>query len=103
MKNLKCGLARLFRGWAQRLDPEFKVPPVQVTINRVRKIQVSCEDSMPYFPEYVIANVLREKIINALDLHGAFKIGIETNQFGGRKYTATIYAMIAGDEEGGVS
>lgn len=103
MKNLKCGLARLFRGWAQRLDPEFKVPPVQVTINRVRKIQVSCEDSMPYFPEFVIANVLREKIINALDLHGAFKINVEPGQFRGRKYTASIYAMIAGDEEGDVS
>lgn len=103
MKKLKFGLARLFRGWAQRLDPEFKVPPVQVTINRVRKIQVSCEDSMSYFPEYVIANVLREKIINALDLHGAFKINVEHGQSGRRKYTASIYAMIAGDEEGGVS
>ena len=40
---------------------------------------------------------------DSLDMHGAFKIGVEANQFGGRKYTATIYAMIAGDEEGGMS
>lgn len=103
MMNLKSRLARLFRGWAQRLDPEFKMPPVQVTVNRVRKIQVSCEDTMPFFPEFIIANVLKGKIVDSLDLHGAFKIGVEANQFGGIKYTATMYAMIAGDEEGGVS
>lgn len=103
MMNLKIRLARLFRGWAQRLDPEFKMPPVQVTVNRVRKIQVSCEDTMPYYPEHMIANVLKGKIINALETYGAFKLGVEANQFMGRKYTLTMYAMIAGDEEGGVS
>lgn len=103
MKKLKFGLARLFRGWAQRLDPEFKMPPVQVTVNRVRKIQVSCEDTMPSLPGFIIANVLKSKMADSLDMHGAFKIGVEANQFGGRKFTATIYAMIAGDEEGGMS
>lgn len=101
--NLKSRLARLFRNWAQRLDPEFKMPSVQVAVNRVRKIQVSCEDTMPFFPEFIIANELKAKIVNALDMYGAFKIGVEANRFGGRKYTATMYAMIAGDEEGGVS
>lgn len=58
---------------------------------------------MPFFPGFVIANVLKSKIVDSLDMRGAFKIGVEANQFGGRKYTATMYAMIAGDEEGGVS
>lgn len=103
MNNLKYHLARLFRGWAQRLNPEFKMPPVQVTVNRVRKIQVSCEDTMPFFPEFIIANELKSKIVDSLDMHGAFKISVESDQFGIRKYTASMYAMIAGDEEGGVS
>lgn len=101
--KLKSRLARLFRGWAQRLDPEYKMPLVQVTVNRVRKIQVSCEDTLPFFPEYMIANILKRKIVNALEMHGAFKVGVEANQFGGIKYTLTMYAMIAGDEEGDVS
>lgn len=103
MNNLKYHLARLFRGWAQLLDPEFKMPPVQVTVNRVRKIQVSYEDTMPFFPEFIIAKELKRKIVDSLDMHGAFKISAESDQFGRRKYTASMYAMIAGDEEGGVS
>lgn len=103
MMNLKSRLARLFRNWAQQLDPEFKIPPVQITVNRVRKIQVSCEDTMPFFPEFMIARVLKSKIVDALDLYGAFKVTAEPGQIGERRYTATMYAMIAGDEEGGVS
>ena len=42
-------------------------------------------------------------MINQLDTVGAIKITAEFDNFGGTKYNASMYAMIAGDEEGGVS
>lgn len=100
--NLKCGLARLFRGWAQRLDPEFKIPPIQYTINRVHRIEESFYSRHDSIPAPQLANILKEKMINKLDMVGAIKITAEFDNFG-TKYTATMYAMIAGDEEGCVS
>lgn len=103
MMKLKSRLARLFRGWAQRLDPEFKMPPIQYTINRVHRIEVSFYSRYDALPTPQLARILKEKMIIQLDMFGAIKISAEPGQCGGKKYTASMYAMIAGDEEGGVS
>ena len=101
--NLKSRLARLFRNWAQRFDPEFKLPPIQYTINRVRRIEVSHEVINSVIPQSMIVDFLNAKLLNALNMYGAIKLTEEPGLFGTRKYTASMYAMIAGDEEGGVS
>lgn len=103
MMNLKSRLARLFRGWAQRLDPVFKMPPIQYTINRVHRIEVSHEVINSVIPKSMIVDFLNAKLLTALKMYGAIKLTEEPGLFGTRKYTATMYAMIAGDEEGGVS
>lgn len=103
MKNLKSRLARLFRGWAQRLDPEFKMPPVQYTINRVHRIDVSHEVINSVIPKSMIVDFLNAKLLTALKMYGAIKLTEEPGLFGTRKYTLSMYAMICGDEEGGLS
>ena len=103
MMKLKSRLARLFRNWAQRLDPEYKLPPIQYTINRVQRIEVSIEDQYPYVPVSMLASLLKQRLIIALDMYGAIKITQKEIHPDVTRYTASMYAMIAGDEEGEVS
>lgn len=103
MMKLKSCLARLFRNWAQRLDPEFKLPPIQYTINRVTRIEASHEIIDPAIPKSMIVDLLNAKLLNALNMYGAIKLKEKPGLIAARRYTATMYAMIAGDEEGGVS
>ena len=100
--NLKSRLARLFRGWAQRLDPECKMPPIQFTINRVHRIDVS-QEAINSIPKSMIVDLLNAKLLTALKMYGAIKLTEEPGLFGTKRYTITMYAMIAGDVEGGVS
>lgn len=103
MMELKSRLARLFRNWAQRLDPEFKLPPIQYTINRGHRVEVSIVDRVPYIPESMMAAVLKERLIVELEMYGAIKITCNHDNPGETRYTASMYAMICGDEEGDVS
>lgn len=102
MMKLKSRLARLLRNWAQRLNPEFKLPPIQYTINRVHRIEVSIEDRKPYVPVSIVAGLLKQRLIVELEMYGAIKITNKDINPEVTKYTASIYAMICGDKEGDV-
>ena len=103
MMKLKSRLARLLRNWAQRLNPEFKIPPIQYTINRVHRIEVSIEDRKPYVPVSIVADLLKQRLIVELEMYGAIKITCNHDNPGETRYTASMYAMICGDKEGDVS
>ena len=103
MMKLKSRLARLLRNWAQRLNPEFKMPPIQYTINRVHRIEVSIEDREPYVPVSIVAGLLKQRLIVELEMYGAIKITKTDINPEVTKYTASMYAMICGDKEGDVS
>lgn len=103
MKKIKQIVAKLLRKWAQRLDPEFKIAPIQYTINRVHRIEVSIEDRYPYVPVSIVAALLQQRLIEELEMYGAIKITNKDINPKVTKYTASMYAMICGDEEGDVS
>ena len=103
MMKLKSRLARLLRNWAQHLDPEFKLPAIQYTINRVHRIEVSIVDKVPYMPVSMMAALLKQRLVVELEMYGAIKITCNHDNPGETRYTASMYAMIAGYEEGDVS
>lgn len=103
MMKFRIRLARLLRNWAQRLDPEFKLPPIQYTINRVHRVEVSIVDRVPYIPVSMMAAVLKQRLIVELEMYGAIKITKTDINPEVTKYTASMYAMICGDKEGDVS
>ena len=51
----------------------------------------------------MIVDLLNAKLLTALKMYGAIKLTEEPGLYGTKRYTITMYAMIAGDVEGGVS
>lgn len=93
----------MFRNWAQRLDPIFKMPPIRYTINRVHPIQVQYATVDLFVPDAVILKILWTKLIDDLNLVGAIKYSEQLGPYGEKRYSASMNVMIAGDEKGGVS
>lgn len=51
----------------------------------------------------MMAAVLKQRLIVELEMYGAIKITCNHDNPGETRYTASMYAMICGDEEGDVS
>ncbi|MDE6234285.1 MAG: hypothetical protein K2M56_00860 [Muribaculaceae bacterium] len=99
MKKFKSRLAGLLRRWAQRLDPEFKMPPIEVVINRLQRWDVRYDAPNDFLPPSVIQSILYTELRNAILSVGGIKFKKESLPSGIIRHTATMYTMTLFEDE----